>query len=292
MSIESGTIESAETPPASPVSLDYKPSTVPELPRMIKQSQFVYSVGRIEPRFPSLGVEKEFVQATGRADTAGLTDLQSAHTVLAEPDNRYLVRKLCWVQTIENLDTYVLVPRDAVDLQMLIDAVAPTDTARDVDVVIGTLGPVATPEMCNGLTVPVVTFDQIYSFDGDSFLNAIPRPEEFAEKDFRAVARELFDRISHAADNSGATDENRALNYLTVRYPVVYEYAAKQFALNAGLASIEVLPSPRSGVRRLMNVVFTFVNRVSGVAEKFAVVVDVTEEFPFLATPMSSYFDR
>ena len=35
---------------------------------------YVYAIGRVEPRFPSLAVEKEFAQATGRSDTAGLTD--------------------------------------------------------------------------------------------------------------------------------------------------------------------------------------------------------------------------
>jgi hypothetical protein len=31
----------------------------------------VYTIGRIGPRFPRLSVEKEFAQATGRAETAG-----------------------------------------------------------------------------------------------------------------------------------------------------------------------------------------------------------------------------
>src|SRR5690242_13518903 len=38
---------------------------------------FVYAIGRIEPRFPRPSVEKEFAQATGRAETAGLTDRQT-----------------------------------------------------------------------------------------------------------------------------------------------------------------------------------------------------------------------
>ena len=33
---------------------------------------YVYAIGRIEPRFPTLSAEKEFAQATGRAETAGL----------------------------------------------------------------------------------------------------------------------------------------------------------------------------------------------------------------------------
>src|SRR5262245_25735743 len=57
----------------------------------------VYAIGRVEPRFPTPCVEKEFAQATGRAKTSGLTDRQALHDVLSKPENRYLVRQLCWV---------------------------------------------------------------------------------------------------------------------------------------------------------------------------------------------------
>jgi hypothetical protein len=67
---------------------------------------YVYTIGSITPRFPALSVEKEFAQATGRATTNGLTDRQALHQVLSRPENRYIVRQLCWVMTIEGIDTY------------------------------------------------------------------------------------------------------------------------------------------------------------------------------------------
>ena len=67
-----------------------------------------YTIGRVEPRFPRLSVEKEFVQATWRAGTAGLTDREVLHRVLSERQNRYLARQLCWVLTSEGLETYIL----------------------------------------------------------------------------------------------------------------------------------------------------------------------------------------
>src|SRR5215831_7718626 len=51
---------------------------------------FVYALGRVELRFPTLAVEKEFAQATGRAETAGLSDRQALHSVLTQKQNRYL----------------------------------------------------------------------------------------------------------------------------------------------------------------------------------------------------------
>ena len=100
-------------------------------------SAYVYALGRIEPRFPRLSVEKEYAQATGRAETAGLTDRQALQTVLSQPENRYLARQLCYVLTIEGLDTYILQLGDPVDLTALIKSLRRTPRLGDVDVVVG-----------------------------------------------------------------------------------------------------------------------------------------------------------
>ena len=253
---------------------------------------FVYALGRVEPRFPSLSVEKEFAHATGRAQTTGLTDRQALHSVLSKPENRYLVRHLCWVLTIEGLDTYIVQPRDPADFNLLVEALRPTPSPLDIDVVVGVRGPIAPPELCNGLTVPIVVFDQIYSLDRDALIKAIPRPEKATEKQFKPAAEELFDRIIQITDNAGGSDEHRALNFLSVRYPAIYAQAAAGFARDFSLTAVEVRPSSLSGVRRIVDVTFSFTNRNTDFTEKFFVRVDVTEEFPFLVTKLSPYFDR
>jgi hypothetical protein len=258
----------------------------------ITASAYVYALGRIEPRFPRLSVEKEFAQATGRAETAGLTDRQALQTVLSQPENRYLARQLCYVLTIEGLDTYILQPGDPADLQILIESLRPTPQPWDVDVVVGRRGPIASPELCNGLMVPIVIFDQIYSFDRESFIKSIPRPEKIPAKEFSPAAEELFDTVIQMADNAGATDADRAVNYLALRYPPIYARAAESFAANASLTGLEVRPSALSGTRKIVEVIFSYTNRNSDVTEKFFVRVDVTEEFPFLHTKLSPYYDR
>ena len=122
---------------------------------------YVYAIGRVEARFPNLSAEKEFAQATGRADTAGKTDQQTFHAVLSKRENRYLVRQLCWVLTIQGLETYLLQPRDPADIDLLVEAIRPAPTPNDIDIVIGLRGPIAPPQMCNGLMVPIVLFDQL-----------------------------------------------------------------------------------------------------------------------------------
>ena len=253
---------------------------------------YVLAIGRVEMRFPTLAVEKEFAQATGRADTKGLTDRAAAHAVLSERSNRYIARQVCWVFSIEGLETYILVPRDPADYDQLLEAVRPQPSPLDLDVVVGVRGPIAPPEMCNGLMVPIIVFDQIYSFDRDTLIKAIPRPAKTTAKEFGPAAEELFDRIMLAADNAGATDEHRALNYLAVRYPAIYATAADAFGRDSSLSAVDVQPSALSSTRSVVEVILSFTNRNTDVVEKFFTRVDVTEEFPFLVTKMSPYFDR
>ena len=255
-------------------------------------TSYVYAIGRVEARFPNLSAEKEFAQAIGRTDTAGKTDQQTFHAVLSERENRYLVRQLCWVLSIQGLDTYLLAPRDPADTNLLVEAIRPTPRPNDVDVVIGMRGPIAPPEMCNGLMVPVIVFDQIYSFDRDALIKAIPKPEKTTAAQFGPAAEELFNRIMQLTDNAGATDEHRALNYLAMRYPAIYGTAAEEFGRDFSLTGVEVRPSPLSSTRNIVDVIFSFTNRNTDFTEKFCVRVDVTEEFPFLVTKMSPYYDR
>lgn len=257
-----------------------------------QQVSHVYAMGKVEARFRNPSIEKEFAQATGRADTQGLTDRHAFHKVLKERQNRYLVRQLCWVMTIQNLETYILQPRDPLDFDLLVEALRPSPSPLDLDVVIGVRGPLAPPEWCNGLMVPIVVFDQLYSFDRQSLLKAIPRPEKVRPKEFIDAAGDIFDRILHITDNAGATDEHRALNYLAVRYHAIYAKTAEAFAGNASLSGVEVRPSRLSGARKVVDAIFSYTNRKTDVIEKHFVRVDVTEEFPFLVTKMSPYYDH
>ena len=253
---------------------------------------YIYAIGRVEARFPNLAAEKEFAQATGRTDSAGKTDQQTLYAVLSTRENRYLVRQICWVLTVQGLETYLLAPRDPADIDLLVEAIRPTPSPNDIDVVIGMRGPIAPPTMCNGLMVPIVIFDQIYSFDRDALIKAIPKPEKTTAAQFGPAAEELFHRIMQMTDNVGATDDHRALNYLAMRYPAIYAKAAEEFAKNCSLSGVEVRASRISEARNIVDVIFSYTNRSTDYTEKFFVRVDVTEEFPFLVTKLSPYYDR
>ena len=253
---------------------------------------YVYAIGHVEARFPSLAVEKEFAQVAGRSETAGKTDQQMFHAVLSNAENRYLARQICWVFTIQGLETYLLQPRDPADLDLLLAAIRPQASPMDLDAVLGTRGPIAPPEYCNGLMLPIVAFEQIYSFDRESLMKAIPKPEAVDAKKFRAASESVFERILQMTDNAGATPEHRALNYLAMRYPAIYGKAAESFAKDCSLTAVEARPSGLSGVRQVVEVIFTYTNRNTDFTEKYIVRVDVTEGFPFLVTKLTPSFDR
>ena len=257
-----------------------------------EMASYVYAIGALEPRFPSLSIEKEFVQATGRAETARLSDGETLRRVLSERRNRYLLRRLCWVMTIQGQETYIVMPSTPEDYDLLVEALRPTRRPTYSDVVIGLRTGLAPPEMCNGLVVPLVSFSQLYSFEVEELIGAIPVPQGTKKEEFRPKAEEMFYRIVQLADNAGATPEHRALNYLLTRYPAIYAMVDAFQARDFALASVDASPSRLSGVRQVIAVIFTFTHRTTDVVEKQFVRVDVTEEFPFLVTKLQPFFDR
>lgn len=256
-------------------------------------SSYVYAIGRIEGRFPRLAVEKEYAQAAARLETKGMSTCEVFHAVISLAENRYIARQVCWVMTIQGLETYVLRPRELSDLGLLIDATREYPGQEPwLSCVIGTRGPIASPAQCNGLMVPVVTFEQIYTFDTNALIKAIPKPEKTPAKEFATSSRDLFKRVLQLSDNAGATDDHRALNYLVLRYPRIYDRAAELNSRDFCLTAVETRASRLTGSRKIVDVIFRFNDRKTDFIEKYFVRVDVTEEFPFLVTGLAAYYDR
>lgn len=285
----------AQQPPAEIASAGCEPSATVEAgcgcTSCAGEPSYVYALGTIEARFPSLAVEKEFVQAARQKKGSKLTDRQLLHRTLSEGANRYLAREMCWVLSVEGLDTYLLEPRSEQELEQLIAALEP-ESGLDLDVVIGTRGPLAPPQRCNGLQVPMVVCDRVYTFGVEAFIDAIPRPESLDEKGFANAARELFERLQQLTDNVGEQDEHRAINYLALRYPQIYSLVLEKYAEDKSLTGVQVQPSRLSHSRRIVQVIFRFVDRQTDVEEKYFVRVDVSEKWPFLVSKLQPFYDR
>jgi hypothetical protein len=262
--------------------------------KMLPRS-YVYAIGKVVHRFPNKSLEMELAQTIGRkleGQTKGLTHPEVIHKALTDPDNRYIARQICYVLNIEGLETYILIPSDPSDFDRLADAVRPAPDVGDIDVIIGRRGPMASPEMCNGLVGPIVIVDQIYSFDRDALMKAIPKRKAGSEDQFKKTGYALFNHIIQITDNAGATDEHRAVNYLAVRYDEIYHRTQLLQDENYSFTGVEVRPSRLSGTRKIADVIFLYENRANRATQKWFVRTDVTEEFPFLVSPMQEYFER
>jgi hypothetical protein len=257
---------------------------------------YVYAIGNVVHRFPNRSIEVELAQATGRSpeeQTRGRTGEEVIHAALTDPANRYIPRQICYVLNIEGLETYILVPADPLDIDRLAQALRPA--AADVvhnDVIIGRRGPIAPPDMCGGLQVPIVIVDQIYSFDRDALIKAIPRRKGEEEGQFKKTANALFNHIIQIADNAGATDEHRAKNWLAVRSADVYHRTQLMQDENYSLSTVDVRTSRLSGTSKIVDVIFIYENRANRATQKWFARVDVTGEFPFLVSPMQEYFEH
>ena len=262
--------------------------------KMLPRS-YVYAIGKVIHRFPNKSLEMELAQAMGRrseGETRGLTHTEIVHKALTDLENRYISRQICYVLNIEGLETYILVPRDPADFSKLAEALRPAPDVGDIDVIIGRRGSLAPPEMCNGLVVPIVMVDQIYSFDRDALMKAIPKQKGQNEEQFKKTSGAILNHIIQIADNAGNTDEHRALNYLAVRYDEIYHRTQLAQDENYSFTGIEIHHSRLSGTRKIVNVIFSYENRGNRAVQKWFVRVDVTEEFPFLVSPMQEYFER
>lgn len=254
--------------------------------------RFVYALGRIVPRFSSLGVEKEYFQALATFESHGKTQRQVMRELLRSPEHRYIARRMCWVLAVEGINAYLVNYRDPLDLAHLIASLGDTEGDIDIDVVLGVLGPIASPDVCNGEPLPILAMEHMYSFDRLAMIKSLPRTADVSDDAYKSASAELFERVMQLADNAGSTDEHRALNYLSVRYPAVYGLTAKLLAENKVLSAVEVRDSRLSGVRKIVDVLFSYTDRATDVTEKFFVRVDVSEVFPFLVSKLAPFYDR
>lgn len=292
MSVEDIRDEPASTVPGEATAKGSCPTCGAHRSHAASGPSFVYALGRIELAFPDQGVEKELAQCISRADTTGLTDLQALSTVLNLPENRYMARQVCYVFTVQDVPTYLLLPRDPADYALLAEAVRPDQRTTALDCVIGVLDPLADQGPCGSLSLPTVVVDQAYSFAVTDLLAAIQKPESMAGETFDRAAEDLLRTVLRAAGNSGATDAHRALTHLLVRYSAIYQTTFERSMNGYSLSSIDVRPSSVHGARKVVDVVFSYTSRSTQVTEKKFVPVDVTDEFVFHRSDISDYYDH
>ncbi len=242
----------------------------------------IYVVGLLRPTFPSLSVEREYLKAVSQVD--GATPA-SYYKVFTHQDYRYLyiAQKVCWLLEIGGVDAYYLKPRSTGELKAMIECMG-SKRQPPVTVVLGRRGPVAPVGMC-GLELPIVLEKQIFPFDVDQLMADLKDKHGVDPKAITGVLRSL-----EIKPNPGASDGDRALNYLGFRYYQLYLKADKmhQARDTADLYLRHILTEPESApsARRITDVIFEFQHQQTGEQQFYYCGIDVTGLFPFVKSPL------
>lgn len=263
---------------------------------------WVYAIGRLLPQFPDLGVEKEFAQL-GAGAAAGMLETNRLIDLLNAPGSAYLARQLCWVFHNQEMEIFTLSCREDAQAARLVAALPRAELAdQTIQVIVGPMSYPAADSPCAVKPLPAVLVDHHLTFKLSEFIDALAATgrdgdkradkenTDDADETFRTVARDLFQRLTRRSDNRGMSDEHRALNYIALRYPAVYHLAAAAQRDDKILVDVQVRTGS-GATRRLVAVRPIFRARHTDVLDRYQCLVDVTDRFPFLASPLASVYD-
>jgi len=297
---------------------------------------YVYAIGTVTARFPSLNIEKEFMQAWGKnpEQVLQISDADK-FAVLSQGQNFYLAREMCWVFQSGDIDLYILRPRSYIELTDLVNALSPTPNQVSFALVIGTLGPIAPPSLCNGAQLPIVTCSQVFSFTGQAFINSItnevakdsaliamisqhlsaqggtgtpatpttpaaPAPgaattaglTQQQQALVTSAASNAFGVLTLLSDNTGQTDEHRAINYLTFKSLALYTQEIQMELNGFTLNSVSAQPDPLSGTRHIQDVILLYASTSTTQVQRYFTRIDVSGQFPFMVNDLAIYYDH
>ena len=252
-----------------------------------RQEQYVYAIGRISLKFPSLALEREFKQRETAMRLSPSEDRNKRISKVLE-ENGHLAANMCYLLTIGGIPAYILVPGGPYLRKPLLEAISLGEAAEAHVVVIGRVTSMAPPHLCAGVLAPIVICDQIYVFHIHEWLTSLTSSLEAAlserkieHQHFSAISRRVFSRVVQSTENVGATDTHRALNYLVMQHPGIFLAAAERSA-SRELDRIDTQLIQGASTRKQVAVVLSFIDPNTGVAERLFTRVDVTEEWPFV----------
>jgi hypothetical protein len=256
--------------------------------RTVLLEQYAYAIGRLEVRFPSLGIEREYQQRE-----RAMPDLREQprnlriRAVLEK--NPHLALRVAYVLLVGGSPVFALQPTSGALKDGFFKALSHSHEADHFCVVIGRVGSFTNPSVHGGLLLSQVSVDQLYAFSAAEWaegLSKVAQPVLDSRKmdvgHFHTVSQAIFRDVIAMPENIGVSDGHRALNYLLVQHPGMFLAAAER--RNHTLDRIETRVLQTVGGRRHVAVILHFLDRATGVPERLYCTVDVTEEWPFVAS--------
>lgn len=257
--------------------------------RMHAIEQFVYAIGRVEVRFPSLGIEREYQQRE-RAVQDLPQHPRNARVLAVLEKNPHLAARVTWVFVVGAGPVFALNPSSGSLKEAFFKALAQSHQLDHACVAIGRVGSGFTsPTTVGGLLLSPVGVDQLYVFSAGEWAEDLARAAHPALQSrkvdaahFQTVAQGVFREVTSMPENIGVSDGHRALNYLLVQHPGMLLASAERPGHVLDRIETRVLQSV--GGRRHVAVILSFLDRGTGVPERLSCTVDVTEEWPFVVS--------
>ncbi|MBM7865655.1 hypothetical protein GTO89_02510 [Heliobacterium gestii] len=252
--------------------------------------QYIYAIGQIRPQFPTESVKREVTRLS--SSLRGVTpDDNVLFSVLSQARNAALAREICWVLQIDGcVDSYILQARSPIELTEIIGYTeADYPKKRKHVLVIGVRGPVASPKMCNDLQLPILFCNQVTPFTEEDFVQYVSGKTKVDEK----IVAATFSQLLAFTDNAGNTDVHRAINYVILKYDAVYKMAKAMLQDSNNpytLAKVWGRPANAQGNRSIVEIIFTYEDRYLGDEAHWYCRVDVSDQFPFLVTPLARFY--
>lgn len=258
----------------------------------------VYAFGTLRMVFPSKSMEAEMQRALASMHAAAMPgvvpyfDVHSGYglQLLGQGQYDYLFRDACFILTIGKIDAYLVQARSTPELQSMVAAANQLDDPTIYSAIIGQLGPIAGPQACNGLQLPIVYCNQIFSMPR-LWLTRHVQSYFSAEGNDAPLTAAQTQQLSllglQMTDNMGASPEHRALNYVALRYPLVYEITADMYGDGYMLLRIEVTPGRAPDER---DVVFVYQRLEVGQVVQWRCSIDVSGMYPYITQRLSQSF--
>ena len=256
--------------------------------RILPPEQYVYAIGRMDVRFPSLGIEREYQQRE-----RALHDLpqqsRNVRILAVLEKNPHLALRVNYVFLIGGSPVFALSPSSGALKEAFFKALSQSHEIDHSCVVIGRAGAFTNPAAYGGLLLSLVSVDQLYTFSASEWAEGLAKVAQPALKSrkvetahFQTVSQGIFREVITMPENMGISDGHRALNYLLVQHPGMFLAAAER--PNHLLDRIETRVIQVVGGRRHVAVILNFLDRGTGVPERLFCTVDVTEEWPFVVS--------
>ncbi|CAE6963142.1 hypothetical protein ACOMICROBIO_LMKGKHOH_04023 [Vibrio sp. B1FIG11] len=214
-------------------------------------------------------------------------DLECIRQVLKTRRCRYLARELDWyLEDIHGNRLYRLIPSEY-NMQQLINALVDYDSTNPSAINALVVGR-ASGQLGELDSVTVTKFRSMAAHDIAKNLPKLHNSQSC--RDLTHVI-ELYLSL---ANNNGATDEERALNYLLTYgydfYERMYRQRSDSSHQSIHLVSVDAR-SHYAGERTLVYVVFNFQDSKTSAVESWYSTVDVTDRFPFLVSKFEPYIN-